>query len=161
MGVAFKDLIISKEIELDFLENKIIILDSFNVLYQFLTTIRGMDGSYLTDSKGNVTSHLVGLFSRTTNLMHRNIKLAFVFDGKPPELKQKTNQQRKMLKLEAEKKFLEAQKREDKEEMKKYAARTTRLTEEMVNDAKSLISSLGLPVIQAPSEGEAQAAYIV
>ncbi|MBI2135014.1 flap endonuclease-1 [Candidatus Woesearchaeota archaeon] len=161
MGVAFKDLIISKEIELDFLENKIVVLDAYNVLYQFLTTIRSRDGSYLTDSKGNVTSHLVGLFSRTTSLIQKNIKLAFVFDGKSPELKQKTNEQRKALKLEAERKFLEAQKREDEEEMRKYAARTTRLTENMINDAKSMISFLGLPVIQAPSEGEAQAAYMV
>ena len=44
--------------------------------------------------------------------------------------------------------------------MKKYASRTSRLTPEMVEDAKTLISYLGLPIIQAPSEGEAQAVYI-
>jgi len=119
MGVAFKGLIESKEINLDYLRNKIIILDAYNILYQFLTTIRGIDGTPLTDSKGNVTSHLVGLFSRTTNLMQRNIKLVFVFDGKPPELKQKENEKRNAVKLEAEKKYLEAKKREDKEDMKK------------------------------------------
>ena len=57
MGVAFKDLIISKEIDLDYLKNKIIILDAYNILYQFLTTIRGRDGSLLSDSKVNITSH--------------------------------------------------------------------------------------------------------
>ena len=94
MGVAFKDLIISKEIKLEDLKSKIIILDAYNVLYQFLTTIRSRDGSLLTDSKGNTTSHLVGLFSRTTSLMQKGIKLIFVFDGKPPELKQKENKRR-------------------------------------------------------------------
>ena len=94
MGVAFKDLVVSNEIDLDFLKNKIIILDAYNVLYQFLTTIRGRDGSLLTDSKGNITSHLVGLFTRTTSLMQRGIKPVFVFDGKPPDLKRKENERR-------------------------------------------------------------------
>ena len=161
MGVAFKDLIISKEINLEDLKDKIIVLDAYNVLYQFITTIRGIDGSPLTDSKGNTTSHLVGLFSRTTNLMQKGIKQVFVFDGVPPELKQKEHEKRKKLKLEAEEKFLEAKKRDDKEEMKKYASRTSRLSKEMVQESKELISLLGIPVVQAPSEGEAQAAYMV
>ena len=161
MGVAFKDLIISEEIKLDDLKNKVIILDAYNILYQFLTTIRGMDGTPLKDSKGNTTSHLVGLFSRTTSLMQKGIKPAFVFDGKPPELKQKVHEQRNALKIEAEKKFLEAKERMDVEEMKKYAARTSRLSKDMVEEAKKLVSLLGIPSIQAPSEGEAQAAYMV
>jgi len=161
MGVAFKDLIVSKEIDLDFLKNKIIVLDAYNVLYQFLSTIRGRDGTLLMDSNGNITSHLVGLFSRTTNLMQKGIRLVFVFDGKSPELKQKENEKRKKLKLEAEKKYLEAKKREDMEEMKKYASRTSRLSKDMAEESKKLISLLGIPVVQAPSEGEAQAAYMV
>ncbi len=161
MGVAFKDLIIYEEITLDQLKNKIIILDAYNNLYQFLTTIRGIDGTPLKDSKGNITSHLVGLFSRTTSLMQKGIKPAFVFDGKPPELKQKVQEQRNELKLEAEKKFLEAKEKKDLEEMKKYAARTSRLSKDMVEESKKLVSLLGIPSIQAPSEGEAQAAYMV
>ena len=113
MGVAFKGIIVSQETDLDFFKNKIIILDAHNILYQFITTIRGRDGSQLMDSKGNITSHLVGLFTRTANLMQRGIKIAFVFDGKPPELKQKTREQRKKLKLDAERKFQEAKKRGD------------------------------------------------
>jgi len=161
MGVAFKDIIIYEEIKLDDLKNKVIILDAYNILYQFLTTIRGMDGTPLKDSKGNTTSHLVGLFSRTTSLMQKGIKPAFVFDGKPPELKQKVHEQRNALKIEAEKKFLEAKERMDVEEMKKYAARTSRLSKDMVEESKKLVSLLGIPSIQAPSEGEAQAAYMV
>ena len=161
MGVAFKDIIITKETDLDFFKNKIIVLDAYNILYQFLTTIRSRDGTPLMDSKGHVTSHLVGLFSRTVNLMQRNIKLVFVFDGKPPELKQKTQEERSNLKLEAEKKYLEAKKKGDEEEMKKYASRTSRLSKEMVEESKEIISLLGLPIVQAPSEGEAQASCIV
>jgi len=161
MGVAFKDLIISKEIDIEFLKNKIVILDAYNILYQFITTIRSRDGTLLMDSKGNVTSHLVGLFTRTTNLMQKGLKLVYVFDGKPPKLKQKTQEHRNLLKIEAEKKFLEAKKREDMVEMKKYAGRTSRLTEDMVEESKKFVSLLGLPIVQAPSEGEAQAAQMV
>ena len=161
MGVAFKDLIVSNEVDLDFFKGKTIILDGNNVLYQFLTTIRGRDGALLTDSKGNVTSHLLGLFTRTTSLMNKGLRLAFVFDGKAPELKQRTREKRKALKVEAERKFMEAKKKEDLGEMKKYASRTSRLTRGMIEESKKLISFLGLPVVQAPSEGEAQAAYMV
>jgi len=161
MGVAFKDIITSKEIDLEFLKNKIVILDAYNILYQFITTIRSRDGTLLMDSKGNVTSHLVGLFTRTTKLMQKGLNLVYVFDGKPPELKQKTTEKRNSIKLEAEKKFLEAKKKEDVEEMKKYAARTSRLTKDMIEESKKLISLLGIPMIQAPSEGEAQAAHMV
>jgi len=160
MGVALTGLLVRKEIELNELDGKIIIIDGNLYLYQFLTTIRGRDGALLMDSKGNVTSHLVGLFTRTTNLMNRGVKIAFVFDGKPPELKRKTAEQRNIIKLEAEKKYMEAKKKEDIEDMKKYASRMTRLTKDMAEESKKLIGFLGLPVVQAPSEGEAQAAYM-
>ena len=81
MGIAFKDLLLSKEISIDELKNKVLVVDSYNLLYQFITTIRSRDGSLLTDSKGNVTSHLVGVFSRTSKLLEKGLKLAFVFDG--------------------------------------------------------------------------------
>tara|TARA_Y100000310_G_scaffold337537_1_gene424819 strand:+ start:3695 stop:4729 length:1035 start_codon:yes stop_codon:yes gene_type:complete len=161
MGVAFKDLINSEEINLDFLKDKIILLDAYNILYQFLTTIRGRDGSLLMDSQGNVTSHFTGLFSRTSNFVQKGIKVAYVFDGVAPNLKQKEREKRKAVKLDAEKKYQEAKKREDVDGMRKYASRTTRLTKDLVDEAKELISYFGIPVIQAPSEGEAQAAYMV
>ena len=160
MGIAFKDLIEAKKIEISELKDKTLVLDTYNLLYQFLTTIRSMDGSPLMDSKGNITSHLVGLFSRTTKLMQAGLKLAFVFDGKPPKLKEKERERRKQVKIEAEKMYEKAKSEKDMENMKKYASRTTRLTKDLVDEAKEVISALGLPIVQAPSEGEAQAAYM-
>lgn len=161
MGTNLKDLIIMKEIKIEDLKGKTVIVDSFNILYQFITTIRQRDGTPLKDSSGNVTSHLTGLFSRTTKLMKIGIKPGFAFDGKPPELKTQERIRRMELKKEAEEKYEKAAKTKDTEEMKKYAARTSRLTKEMIEESKELISALGLPVIQAQSEGEAQVAYIV
>jgi flap endonuclease-1 len=161
MGVQITDLLVREEITVEALSNKKISVDAFNTLYQFLSTIRQRDGSLLTDSKGRVTSHLSGLFARTTNLMQKNIKLAFVFDGKTPELKKKERERREAIKVEAEVKHQLAVEREDIEEMKKYASRTSRLNSEMIAESKKLLEALGIPVIQAPSEGEAQAARMV
>lgn len=161
MGIAFKDLFIGEETSFQELSGKILAVDSYNMLYQFITTIRGRDGSFLTDSSGNVTSHLIGLFSRITNFLDKGLNLVFIFDGKPPELKNKELEKRKAIKIEAEKKYREALKKEDFTDMKKFSVRTSRLTKEMVAEAKELISAFGIPVVDAPSEGEAQAAYMV
>lgn len=161
MGVQITELFEKEKISLNSLNNKKIVVDTYNQLYQFLTTIRQPDGTPLMDSKGRITSHLTGLFSRTARLLQNGIKLAFVFDGKPPKLKKEERDRRKNLKLEAEKKYKIAVKKRDVIEMKKYAARTSRLDNEMIEDSKKLITAFGLPIIQAPSEGEAQAAYMV
>ncbi len=160
MGLKFKDLVVTQEISVKDLKGKVLAVDAMNILYQFLTTILGMDGSALTDSKGRVTSHLIGLFNRTTSLMEEGLRLVFVFDGKPPEIKRKTWEQRSAVKKEAALKLEEATEQGDYAAMKKYSARTTALTKEMIADAKNVLTSLGIPIVQAPSEGEAQTAYM-
>lgn len=161
MGVNLKDILIRKPISFEELQHKILIVDGYNMLYQFLTTIRGRDGSPFTDSHGNVTSHLIGLFSRTTNFMNKGIKLAFCFDGKVPDLKHKELQRRAEIKAEAKRLYEEALEKEDVDQMQKYAGRTAKLTKPMVDQAKALLDGLGIPWVQAPSEGEAQAAHMV
>ena len=161
MGLAITELLTPKKISIEDLKNKTLAVDTYNLLYQFLSSIRQREGSLLTDSKGRVTSHLTGLFNRITRLMAYNMKFIFCFDGEVPELKEQERERRKELKIKAQKKFKEAEKKEDLDEMKKYAARTSRLTSEMIDDAKELIRALGQCIVQAPSEGEAQASYIV
>ncbi len=161
MGVALTELLEFREIDVSFLQNRVLVVDSPMWLYQFLSSIRQRDGSLLTDSRGNVTSHLMGLLARISSLSRQNIKLAFAFDGEPPKLKHQTLEKRKEIKIQAQKNLEKAKEREDIELMKKYAARTSRLTDEMIGEAKKLIDGFGLPVIDSPSEAEAQASYIV
>lgn len=161
MGLQFKDLVVKKEISIADLKGKILAVDSMNMLYQFLTTIRSADGSPLTDKHGHITSHLIGLFNRTTTLMEQGLKLVFVFDGKPPAIKQKTWEKRTAVKKEASLKLKAAEEAGNIEEMRKFASRTSVLTKEMIADAQQVIKALGLPIVQAPSEGEAQTAYMV
>ena len=160
MGTNLSTIITSKETMLSELSSKPLAVDTYNLLYQFITTIRQPDGTPLQDSKGNITIHLSGLFFRITNLMNNNIKLAFVFDGVPPDMKKEELDRRKEIKQDAQRKYEKAIEEEDIELMKKYSSRTSKLTQEMIDEAKELILALGLPVIQAPSEGEAQAAHM-
>ena len=161
MGFNLKDLVTKKPITFEELSGKILAIDGHNMLYQFLTTIRTPDGRPLTDSKGRVTSHLIGLFSRTTNFMKQGLKPIFVFDGKMPDLKKHEIEKRVAIKEEARKLYEKAKKEKNVEAMQKYGGRVARLTRDMVNEAKEMLTLMGLPVVQAPSEGEAQASFIV
>ena len=161
MGTKLRDIVEKKDISFKDLSGKKVVVDSFNILYQFLSSIRQKDGTPLMDSKGKVTSHLSGLFFRTAKMLEFDIKPIFVFDGKAPELKKKEKERRAELKEAAKKQYEIAKEREDMESMKKFAARTSVLSFEMINESKELLEAMGLPVIQAPSEGEAQAAHIV
>ena len=160
MGLQISEIIPKKEIQFSDLKNKTIAVDAFNALYQFLTTIRQLDGTPLKDSKGNITSHLSGLFYRNMNLILNNNKLVYVFDGKPPDLKNKTIDKRLESKQQAKEKYLKAVKEEDIESMGKYAKSDTYLDEQKINESKQLLEAMGIAVIQAPGEGEAQASYL-
>jgi len=160
MGVKLKNLIESNEISLDELNSKVLAIDSMNMLYQFLTTIRQRDGSLLLNNEGKVTSHINGLFYRCTKFIEKGLKMVFVFDGKPPKLKSGEIERRTKIKEEARKMHEKALKDKNLDLMKSYASRTTKLTKEMVDESKKFLDALGIPHIQAPSEGEAQAAYL-
>ncbi|MBU0635953.1 flap endonuclease-1 [Candidatus Micrarchaeota archaeon] len=160
MGTPIGELVSRKPVSFADLNGRKISVDSHNILYQFLSNIRGADGSPLTDSKGRITSHLTGLLYRTTNWLEAGIKPIFVFDGKHHKLKGETILARNEIRTKAKQKFEDAQKKGDLEIAKKFAAQSSRLTPEMVSDAKELIALMGLPVVQAPSEGESQAAFM-
>lgn len=160
MGVQISKIINPEEIKIDDLTGKKIAIDSFNILFQFLSSIRQFDGTPLMDSKGRVTSHLSGLFYRTGKFMEKGIKPIFVFDGKAPEFKKREQQERRERREEAKEKMEQAVKQQDWESAKKYSQQTSKLTDEMIKESKELINAMGMPVIQAPSEGEAQAAYL-
>ncbi len=159
MGLSLGDLP-KREVDLEELQRKKIAVDAYNTIHQFLSIIRQRDGTPLKDSKGRVTSHLSGLFYRITNVLEAGVLPAFVFDGKPPKWKMKTREKRKERKQAAQKKWEEPTKEGDKKKAKKYAQRTSRITPEILDSSKKLIEAMGMPWIQAPSEGEAQAAFM-
>jgi flap endonuclease-1 len=160
MGVNLRDLVPKTKVDLKSLSGKSIAIDAYNALYQFLAIIRQPDGTPLKDRSGRITSHLSGLFYRTANLLEMGIKVAYVFDGVPPALKEVEIKRRAKVKAEALVKYEQALREGKVEEARGYAQMTSRLKNYMAEDSKRLLRELGVPWIQAPSEGEAQAAYL-
>ena len=161
MGVALSSIVTFEETRIDAFSGKTLAVDAMNMLYQFVTTIRQQDGTPLKDSHGNVTSHLTGLFARCTKLLQKGIKLVFVFDGEMPTLKKQERERREALKAKALDQLSTAEQERDIVAMKKFSQRTARVTSAMISESKELLDGLGIPYVNAPSEGEAQAAYMV
>ncbi len=157
MGADIGALVEGKKVSLNEISGKSFAVDAYNAIYQFLSSTRQADGTPLMDSSGRVTGHLAGLFYRNSKLLENGIKVAYVFDGKPPVFKQKTIDERQRVKEEAEENWRSALEKGDLEGAKKYAQGTSRLTREMISDSKKLLTCMGIPVVEAPSEGEAQA----
>jgi len=161
MGVQISGIIPKTEIELENLSGKKIAIDAHNTLFQFLSIIRQKDtGEPLRDSQGRITSHLSGLFYRTIKLLDAGIKPIYVYDGEPPSFKKKTIDWRHEAREEAKKKWEEAVKEGRKEDIMRYAQGALSLTDDMLNESKKLLDAMGIPWIQALSEGEAQCAFI-
>jgi flap endonuclease-1 len=160
MGLNIRDIIPRRELEDSELRDKVLCVDAFNALYQFLSSIRQPDGTPLMDNKKRITSHLSGIFYRNINLLDEGVKLVYVFDGRAPELKEKTYKKRQEARDTAKDRYEVAKDESDLEGMKRYSSQLLRLNEEMIKESKELLVAMGIPVIDAPSEGEAQAAHM-
>ncbi len=160
MGVNLRALVPKTTVALDSLSGRSVAVDAYNALYQFLAIIRQPDGTPLKDHTGKITSHLSGLLYRTVNLVEVGIKPIYVFDGAPPTLKEVEIKRRMRIKEEAIIKYERALKEGKVEEARTYAQATSRLKDYMTEDSKRLLDLMGIPWIQAPSEGEAQAAHL-
>ncbi len=161
MGVALRDIIADYKTPVTWESLPgVAAIDANNALYQFLTIIRQPDGTPLMDEQGRVTSHLSGILFRVSNFMERGIKPVFVFDGKPAALKQDTIDGRRKIRDEAGEKWKDALERGDEAEAYKQARSSSRVDTTIVETSKELLRLMGLPTVQAPGEGEAQAAYM-
>ena len=160
MGLDLKPLLIRDKTKLELFSNKVVAIDAYNAIYQFLAIIRGPEVLHLSDAQGRVTSHITGLFYRNINFLSLGIKPVYVFDGKPPSLKSAEIEHRKQIKKDATVKYERALSEGNMEDVRKYAQQTTSMKDGMVQDSKHLLELFGIPYIQAPSEGEATAALL-
>jgi len=160
VGLDLKALCVREKTNLESFGSKIVAIDAYNAIYQFLSIIRGPDGQPLSDNRGKITSHISGLFYRNVNFLSLGIKPVYVFDGRPPSLKTAEIEKRKQIKKDATIKYEKALSEGKYDEARKYAQQTSVLRDEMVDDSKRLLDLFGIPHIQAPSEGEATAAHL-
>ena len=161
MGVDLSDLVAGEKKMVRDFAGQTAAVDAYNTLYQFLAIIRQPDGSPLMDSKKRVTSHLSGIFHRNLNLIEAGINPIYVFDGPPHRLKAGTIEERSQIKEKARVDYAAALVAGDLELARSKAQQTSRLTREMVEESKTLLKLLGIPWVQAPSDGEAEAAHLV
>jgi flap endonuclease-1 len=161
MGVPLTPIIVKHTLALEDLRGRRLAVDGNGELYQFLALIRQRDGTPLMTSDGRITSHLVGLFYRTTRLISDyGLDLVFVFDGAPPALKRGEIARRRDVRQRYEAEHAQARAEGDLARAYSKATMTSRLTADMVAEAQRLLELLGIPVIRAPGEGEAQAAHL-
>ena len=161
MGVALTPIVEKRVVDLEAFRGRTIAIDGNLELYQFLSVIRLRDGTPLKDGKGRITSHLSGLMFRTTRLIaDYDVRPIFVFDGTPPALKAREIEKRRAAREKAARDYELALKGGDYGTAWSKAVMTSRLTREMVSEAKTLLELLGIPHVQAPSEGEAQASSL-
>ena len=160
MGVQFGDLVEPRKISLDELKGRSVAFDGHNVIYQFLAIIRGQGGEPLKDAQGHMTSHLSGILYRNSNLMEAGIKVVYCFDGRPHEFKRQTLEARHEVRVQAQHKYEKAVETGDHEGARRWGQQSIVASTNVIGEAKRLLTLMGIPVIQAPSEGEAQAAHM-
>lgn len=160
MGVKLGDIVPKREMELEELHGRRVAVDAYNTLYQFLSIIRGPGGTPLKDEEGRVTSHLSGLLYRTSSVVEKGILPCYVFDGEPPELKAETTRERRERREEAREEFEEAREAGEEERAYTKATQSASIDDWVLESSRELLDLLGLPAVQAPGEGEAQAAHM-
>ena len=161
MGVDLTELVPKEKKLIKDFSGQTVAVDAYNTIYQFLSIIRQPDGTPLMDSRKRVTSHLSGLLYRNLNLLEAGIRPVYVFDGKPHDLKKGTIEERSAIKEKAQAEYEAALAEGDLEKARSKAQQTSRITKDMVEDSKTLLGLIGIPVVQAPMDGEGEAAFLV
>ena len=144
-----------KEKSISEYKNKWIVFDGNLLLYKFILAIRNSKGDDIINSKGKPVSHLHAIFFKVMNLIKNNIKPIFVFDGKPPDIKSHTLDERRKDKEIAKKKYEEIG--DDDPELKnKYYKKMFSLKWHQIEECIILLNLMGIPSIRAYGEADSQ-----
>ena len=161
MGVMLTPILKREQTSLKALKGTSFAIDASIEIHQFLALVRKRDGSLFTDSQGRVTSHLIGLLTRTSRLISDfNMKPVFVFDGKPNPLKRRTIGKRREARKKAEAEYVKAVTKKDYAKAWSKAVMTGRVTGSVLDDSKRLLTLMGIPWLEALEDAEAQASHM-
>ena len=147
------------------LHGRKIAIDASMAIYQFLIAVRSQNNPnsqsfQLTNDAGETTSHIQGMFNRTIRYMSEGIKPIYIFDGKPPQMKSHELVKRRERRNKAEEAMKQAVIDENVTELDKQSKRLVRAGQKENIDCQTLLQYMGVPVLIAPCEAEAQAASL-
>lgn len=153
-----------RDVPLSTLHGRKIAVDASMAIYQFLIAVRSggpnTAAAMLTNADGETTSHIQGLFNRTIRFLTEGIRPAYIFDGKPPNIKSGELEKRREKREKAEKELQAAKEEGNVEEEEKHSKRLVRAGRKENEDCMKLLRLMGVPVINAPCEAEAQASAL-
>lgn len=144
------------KIQVKDLEGKTIAIDTSLIMHQFLIAIKTDSIDWQT-KEGVATSHIYGIIMKALTYVRRNIKPIFVFDGIAPIMKKEVLDKRKEIKEKAHAKLkvgIEAEKI-------KLLKKTVEFGYKKATECIEILKLMGIPVIQAPGEADAQCAELV
>ncbi|MFB6295373.1 MAG: flap structure-specific endonuclease, partial [Halobacteriales archaeon] len=105
-------------------------------------------------------ANLIGIVQGLPKLLEAGLTPVFVFDGTPTELKADEIEARRAERERAEERLADARERGDEVAVARLESRTQRLTPVIHETSRELLARLDIPYIDAPAEGEAQAAHM-
>jgi flap endonuclease-1 len=162
MGNAdLRSLAVIEAVPFEELGGSVVAVDAHNWLYRYLTTTVKFtaDGVYTT-ADGDEVANLLGIVQGVPKFFENDLTPVFVFDGGVTELKDDEVHRRREQREQAEERLAAAEERGDAVEAARLEARTQRLTDTIQTTSRELLDLLDVPVVEAPAEGEAQAAHM-
>ena len=162
MGNAdLRQLAVIEDVSFDELDGSTVAVDAHNWLYRYLTTtVRFTSGDAYTTADGTEVANLIGIVQGLPKLLEAGLTPVFVFDGEPVEFKAEEIEERREARERREEQLAEAREVGDEVEIARLESQTQRLTDVIQETSRELLSLLDVPVVEAPREGEAQAAYM-
>ncbi len=162
MGNAdLRSLAAIEDVAFEDLDGNVVAVDAHNWLYRYLTTTVKFtsDHKYTTDD-GEEVANLIGVVQGLPKFFEHDLTPVFVFDGAVTELKDDEVAKRREQREKYEDELEDAREAGDSVRVAKLDSRTQRLTETIVETTRELLALLDVPVVDAPAEGEGQAAYM-
>ncbi|SDC23181.1 flap endonuclease-1 [Natrinema hispanicum] len=159
-NAALRDIAVIEEIPFDDIEG-VVAVDAHNWLYRYLTTtVKWTDSETYTTADGTEVANLVGIVQGLPKFFENDVTPVMVFDGGPSELKDDEIESRREQRRSYEEQLETARKEGDAVAIAQLESRTQRLTPTIQETSRELLRLLDVPIVEAPAEGEAQAAHM-